>query len=105
VNVRSMLDELEKLLGEYHEKHGKTYQQIMSATKLCNDHTQAERETDFNHIDYAIPSNNVEKQRLYTQFIARECQLHGLQLHGTQVEDWRCLFWSSKVMEKTFMHA
>jgi hypothetical protein len=61
---------------------------------------QVDRENDLHHIDYAIPSNDVEKQRLYTQFIARECNLRGLRLHGTQVEEWRCVLRNSIVMEK-----
>jgi hypothetical protein len=99
VNVRSMLEQLDELLGQYYEKHGKTYPQILLATKLCVDHMQVDRENDLHHIDYAIPSNDIEKQRLYTQFIAREYNLRGLRLHGTQVEEWRCVLQNSIVME------
>ncbi len=88
VSVQKMLEELEAQLGQYHDKHGKAFHEILAATKLQVDHMQVDRESDLNHIDYIIPVNDREKQRIYTQFIARECHLHGLQLHGSQVEEW-----------------
>jgi hypothetical protein len=99
VSVPRMLQDLESQLGSYYETHGKTYHQILSSTKLRFDHMQADRETDDHHIDYVIPNNNPEKQRQYTQFIARECRLRGLRLLGTQVEEWRTLLRGSIQME------
>jgi hypothetical protein len=92
-----MLEELDAELGKY---CGRTYHSILSTTKLWVDHMQVDRETDLNHIDYVIPVNDVEKQRLYTQFVARECHLHGIRLHGMQVEEWRSLLRSTVVLEK-----
>jgi hypothetical protein len=100
VYVHDMLEGLNAELGRYYEQHGKTYHSILSTTKLRVDHMQVDRETDLNHIDYVIPVNDVEKQRLYTQFIARECHLRGIRLHGTQVEEWRSLLRSAVVLEK-----
>ncbi len=87
MNVQYLPNELENQLGEYYKVHGKSYHQILSASKLQVDHMQADRETDLKHIDFVIPVNDAEKQRLYTQFIAREFHLRGLQLTGTQVEE------------------
>jgi hypothetical protein len=95
-----MLQYLESQLGLYYEKHGKTYYHISAATKLLVDHMQVDRESDLHHIDYRIPVHDVEKQRQYTQFIARECHLQGLWLHGTQVEEWRSMLQSSILIEK-----
>jgi hypothetical protein len=61
---------------------------------------QADRETDKHHIDYVIPAGSMEKQRQYAQFIARECHLRGLQLLGTQVEEWQAMRCGSVAMEK-----
>jgi hypothetical protein len=60
------------------------------------DHIQ----TDLIHIDFIIPLNDAEKERLYTKFIARECHLCGLQLHSMQVEEWRYMLWSIIMIEK-----
>lgn len=95
-----MLEELERQLGQYYEMHGKGHRDILSATKLWVDHMQVDKETDLHHIDFVIPVNDVEKQRLYTQFIARECHIRGLRLHGTQVEEWRSMLRSSVAMER-----
>jgi hypothetical protein len=100
VSVPKLLRDLECKLGAYHERHGKTYQQILSTTKLRVDHMQADRETDEHHIDYIIPAGSMEKQRQYAQFIARECHLRGLQLLGMQVEEWRAMLRGSVAMEK-----
>jgi len=100
VKVQSMLDNLESSLGEYYEKHGKTYKEIMEKTQLRTDHMQATKESDMRHIDYIIPVNDPEKQRQYSQFIARECFLRGIRLHGTQVDEWRSLLRVSVSMEK-----
>jgi hypothetical protein len=103
VSVPKLLQELESKLGAYHKRHGKTYQQILSTTKLRVDHMQADRETDDHHIDYVIPAGSMEKQRQYAQFIARECHLRGLQLIGTQAEEWRVLLHTSVAMEKCIL--
>ncbi len=67
-----MLDDLEHQLGLYYKNHGRTYQEILSKTKLRTDHMQANKEEDMGHIDFIIPVNDPEKQRQYSQFIARE---------------------------------
>jgi len=103
VNAQKVLEVLETQLGDYYNKHGKTFHEISSATKLQIDHMQVDRETDINHIDYIIPVHDAEKQRQYTQFIARECNLHGLQLHGRQVEEWRTMLRSSIVVERLIL--
>jgi hypothetical protein len=100
VSVPKMLEELTQHLGEYYTKYGKTYEDILAVSKLRVDHSQADKENDINHIDYVIPTNDAQKKRLYTQFIARECTLRGLQLHGAHVEEWRNLLRSSIEMEK-----
>jgi hypothetical protein len=43
--------------------------------------------TDINHIDFIILQHDPEKLHQYSQFIARECILQGIQLVGTQVEE------------------
>jgi hypothetical protein len=91
VNVESMLNELENPLGEYYRIHGKSYQQILYTSQLRVDYMQADMESDLKHIDYVIPVNDVKKKKVIPQFIARECHLRGLTLHGTQVEEWRCM--------------
>jgi hypothetical protein len=32
------------------------------------------------HIDYIIPNNNPLKKSMYTSFIAKECNLQGIQI-------------------------
>jgi hypothetical protein len=100
VRVKDMLQDLEQQLGLYFEKHKKTYQDIQSQSRLRTDHMQVDKEEDLNHLDYVIPVDNPEKQRQYTQFIARECRLRDISLHGTQVEEWRSLLRSSVAIEK-----
>jgi hypothetical protein len=95
-----MLEDLERQLGLYFEKHEKAYQEIKSKTMLQTDHMQANKEDEPKHIDYIIPGDDSEKKRQYSQFIARECCLRGISLHGTQVEEWRSLLRSSVAMEK-----
>lgn len=55
-----MLEVLEAQLGDYYNKHGKAYNDILAATKLRVDHMQVDRESDINHIDYIIPVHNAE---------------------------------------------
>jgi hypothetical protein len=52
---------------------------------------QMNRTSDIHHIDYIILHHNPEKQQQFSQFIAKECILRGIQLVGTQVEEWRSL--------------
>ena len=87
VSVRSMIDDLEIQLGKYYDRHGKTYDEIIKKTKLVTDHMQATKNLDSNHIDYVVPVNDPEKQRQYARFIARECNLRGIKLHGSQFEE------------------
>jgi hypothetical protein len=61
---------------------------------------QADKEEDVYHIDYIIPADDPAKKRQYTQFIARECQLSGLRLHGPHAEEWRSILRSSVSMER-----
>jgi hypothetical protein len=89
VNVEAMLEALEEELGRYHEEHGKTYEEVRRASRLQVDHMQVDKEANPLHIDYVIPVNDPEKQRLYSQFIARECVLRGIPLHGTHFDEWR----------------
>jgi hypothetical protein len=95
-----MLEDLEKQLGLYYEKYGKSYHDILKQTKLQTHHMQVNKDTDQSHIVYIIPVQDHEKQRQYSQFIARECILCGIRLHGTQVEEWRAMLRISTAMEK-----
>jgi len=61
---------------------------------------QADKEEDVYHIDYIIPVDDPAKKRQYTQFIARECQLRGLRLHGPHVQEWHSILCSSVSMER-----
>jgi hypothetical protein len=99
VSVEMILDELEQQLGQYYASHGHTFDEIQSRTNLQTDHMQANRCTDMNHIDYIIPHHDPEKLRQYSQFIARECILRGIQLVGTQVEEWRSVLRESVLLE------
>ncbi|MFN9981671.1 MAG: hypothetical protein ACK53Y_17225, partial [bacterium] len=38
VYVNAMVDDLEQQLGKYYDRHGRTYEEIMSKTKLGTDH-------------------------------------------------------------------
>ncbi len=49
---------------------------------------QATQNIDMKLIDYVIPVNDTEKQWQYSQFLARECILDGIRLHGAQVKEW-----------------
>jgi hypothetical protein len=100
VSVSKMRLDLTVHLGDYYEKYGKRYHDTLVASKLRVDHAQVDKDNDINHIDYVIPVNDFQKQRLYTQFIARECNLRGLLLHGTHVEEWRNLLRSAVETEK-----
>jgi hypothetical protein len=100
VNISKMREDLTVHLGDYYKKYGKRYHDILAASKLWVDHAQVDKENDLNHIDYVIPVNDLQKLRLYTQFIARECNLRGLVLHGTNVEEWRNLLRSCVETEK-----
>ncbi len=102
VSVEMILDELEQQLGQYYASHGHTFDEIQSQTNLRRDHMQANRCTDMNHIDYIIPHHDPEKLRQYSQFIARECILQGIQLVGTQVEEWRSVLRESVLLERKF---
>ncbi len=88
VNVAALLELLEEELGQYHQAHGKTYEEVSRQSRLQYNHMQADKELNPQHIDYIIPVNDVQKQRLYSQFIARECILRGIPLDG-ELEDWR----------------
>lgn len=57
-----MLEDLERKIGLYYEKHKMAYQEIEAKTLLWTDHLQANKEEDSSHIDYIIPSNNPEKK-------------------------------------------
>ncbi|MFN9982862.1 MAG: hypothetical protein ACK53Y_23235, partial [bacterium] len=83
-----LLELLEEELGQYHQAHGKTYEEVSRQSRLQYNHMQADKELNPQHIDYIIPVNDVQKQRLYSQFIARECILRGIPLDG-ELEDWR----------------
>jgi hypothetical protein len=91
VHVDKLLQELKQQLGEYYNTHGKTFEDIQSRSHLQTDHMQMNRTSDIHHIDYIILHHNPEKQQQFSQFIAKECILRGIQLVGTQVEEWRSL--------------
>jgi hypothetical protein len=65
VSVDTMLGFLEDRLGEYHEAHGKSYDEVKRESKLQSDHTQVDKDLNPFHIDYIIPVNNTQKQWLY----------------------------------------
>ena len=76
VRVAEMLDNLDSQLGLYIEKHKKTYHDILTQTKLRTKDMQ--ENNDMGHIDFIIPVKDPEKQRQYSQCIARECYLRGI---------------------------
>jgi hypothetical protein len=101
VHVSNLLDDLEKQLGSYYEKHGRHYHDIMKQSKLLTDHMQVDRELDRNHIDYVVPPFNNERQKEYANFIACECILHGIKIDASDnFEDWRSILHMSVSMEK-----
>jgi hypothetical protein len=100
VYVNAMVDDLEQQLGKYYDRHGRTYEEIMSKTKLGTDHMQATKHLDPNHIDYDVPQNDPDKIRQYTQFIAKECTIRKISTVGGQLEEWRALLRMSVTMEK-----
>jgi hypothetical protein len=101
VHVSNLLDDLEKQLGSYYEKHGRHYHDIMKRSKLLMDHMQVDRELDRNHIDYVVPPSYNERQKEYANFIARECILRGIKIDASDnFEDWRSILGMSISMEK-----
>jgi hypothetical protein len=99
VRVDQLLQELEQQLGNYYNTHGKTFEDIKSKSPLRTDHMEVNRTSDIHHIDYIIPQHNHEKQWEFSRFIAKECMLRGIQLVGTQVEEWRSLLRESIISE------
>jgi hypothetical protein len=67
----------------------KDFHLVQKKSKLLTDPSQANQETDNNHINYVIPENLPHKKREYTQFITKECMLHRINMHGSNVEEWR----------------
>jgi hypothetical protein len=64
--VDALLKDLEVSLAEYLESNGKHFNNVLSQTKLNYDPMMAMRHNCDTHIDYIIPTNDVEK-RTYTQ--------------------------------------
>jgi hypothetical protein len=64
------------------------------------DPTQANREVDIHHIDYVIPENEPSRKREYTQFIAKECMLRKINIHGSSIDEWRELLRECIKLEK-----
>jgi len=84
-----LLRDLESSVGEYNDLYKKDFHLVQKESKLLTDPTQANQETDINHINYVIPENLPHKKREYTQFIAKECMLCRINMHGNNVEEWR----------------
>jgi hypothetical protein len=73
----------------------------MKRSKILTDHTQVNKETDRNHIDYVVPPLDDEKQKDYANFIARECIIHGIRVDASNnYNEWRSMLCMSIAMEK-----
>jgi hypothetical protein len=94
-----LLRDLESSVGDYYNLY-KDFHLVQKDTKLLTDPTQANRETDITHIDYIIPENLPHKKREYTQFIARECMLRRINMHGGNVHEWREMLRECVTLEK-----
>jgi len=88
VRVAALLEELECELGDYYERHGRQFDDISKKSRIKTDPTQADKATDVNHIEFVLPENNNEQVKEYTQFISRECYIHGIPLQASRLEDW-----------------
>lgn len=66
----------------------KEFHLVQKDIKLMTDLTQANREIDIHHIDYVIPENEPSKKGKCIQFIAKECLLHKINIHGGSANEW-----------------
>jgi hypothetical protein len=89
IQVPVLLDNLNNELGDYYKKYGSHYEAVKRKTKIVTDHMVANKESDINHIDFVISSDDNEKQKQYAQFVSWECYIRGIPLLGSNVEDWR----------------
>ncbi len=99
VTVPFLLQCLEEEVGNYFERHGRTFAAVREKSKLRTDPIQVNKEEDIQHIDYSIPDSNEEKLREYTQFISRECRIRSIPLHG-RLDDWRTALRRCVVIER-----
>ena len=103
VSVPALLHALEQELGTYYEQHKKTFQAVISRSKLRTDYTQVNKETDIMHIDYVIQPDDEEKLREYTQFISKECRLRCIPMNG-RLDEWRSALKACVAMERAIFY-
>ena len=103
VSVPLLLQCLQDQLGQYHEKHRKTFQVIRQKSKLRSDHMQLNKEQDIMHIDYDVPYYDPEKLQEYTQFISQECRIRSISLNG-RLEDWRLALRECIALERSLAY-
>jgi len=99
ITVTRLLEELEKVLAHYNERHGKTYAEVKLESRLNTDHMQANKSTDVRHVDFSIEGASPEQVRQYAQFISRECTIRGIPLDGS-ISDWQAALKSSVALER-----
>lgn len=95
-----LLQHLESSVGEYYETYKKDFHLVQKDTKLLTDPMLANREQDIHHIDYIIPEDCPLKKREYAQFIAKECMLRKINMHGKNVTEWREMLRDCVQLEK-----
>jgi len=71
VRVEALLQELEAELGDYKNRNGKQFDEVLKKRRIQRDHAMVGKESNINHIDFIVPDNNDEKLKQYTQFISR----------------------------------
>jgi len=99
VAVPTLLRALEEEIGTYYERHKRSFEVVRSRSKLRTDYMQVNKERDIMHIDYAIPPDDEEKLREYTQFISNECRLRSIPMNG-RLADWRMALKESVAIER-----
>jgi len=88
--VDAILQSLEASLSDYLRQNGAEYSYILANTKLNYDPTMAGKHDCKTHIDYNVPTNDVQAANEYAAFIMRECRLRSIRvnIHG-DIDDWR----------------
>jgi hypothetical protein len=100
IATEKFLEELDVVLGRYHERHGKTYAEVRRESKLKTDHMQVNKSSDVKHVDLSIEHGIPEQVRQYAQFISRECMIRGIPVTGT-VTDWQAALKCCVLLEKS----
>jgi hypothetical protein len=100
ITTEKFLEELDVVLGCYHERHGKSYAEVRLESKLKMDHMQVNKSSDVKHVDFSIEHGSPEQVRQYAHFILRECMIRGIPVTGT-VTDWQAALKCCFLLEKS----